>query len=432
MRTPSGTPTTIKKGRKIRNLRWFIVIFALLAGIINYMDRSALSISAPELMEEFNFSAADIGLMGTVFSWIYAVSQLPAGWVTDRMGTRRVYAGAIAGWSICIGLVALCTRFWHFLLLRALLGITESPNSPASAKMTSDWFPRSERSHATAIWDSGSKWGPAIAPPILTLIMIGYGWRAIYIFLGIIGVALAVSFFIFYRKPSEHPNITDEELELITRDKQQDDLSGADISWMSMFKYRQVWGMMLGYFCIIWIWNIFIVFLPLYLQKAQGISILQSGWLAAIPFLGAAILEFLGGYVMTRMNKRSSRSPLSLKLRYMGFSTILAGLLVCMLPLMPNLTSFIVVMTLAIGFVANSQGIAWTLAGDVIGSRKVSSLGAVQNFGGYFGGAFAPLVTGIIVDATGSFTIPIIVGGVIAACAALAYGGLVRKPILVE
>lgn len=419
----------VKKGCKIKNLRWFIIVFALLAGIINYMDRSALAISAPEIMDEFKFSAADIGLMGTVFSWIYAVSQLPAGWITDRFSTRKVYAGAIAGWSICIGLVALCTRFWHFILLRALMGAAESPNSPASAKMTTDWFPRSERSHATALWDSGTKWGPAIAPPLLTLIMVTYGWRAIYIFLGVIGVALAIGFFVCYRRPEQHDKITKEELDLIEQDKEDNDLTGSDISWGSMFKYRQVWGMMLGYFCIIWIWNTFIVFLPMYLQQSQGVSIMNSGWLSAIPFLGAAIMEFMGGYVMSRMNRNASLPSLALKLRYMAVSVILAGVLVGILPFISNLTLLIVVLTLAIGFTANSQGIAWTMASDVISRNKVSSLGAIQNFGGYFGGAFAPLVTGIIVDTTGSFTVPLVVGGVISACAAIAYAVLVRKPI---
>lgn len=139
------------------SLRWWMLGWALAAGIINYMDRSAVSIAAPALISEFGLTRTDIGLMGTVFSWTYALAQLPAGWLVDKVGVRRMYFLAIAVWSIATALMAVGSRLWHFLFFRTLLGIAEAPNGPASSKLTADWFPRSERGQATAIWDSGSK-----------------------------------------------------------------------------------------------------------------------------------------------------------------------------------------------------------------------------------------------------------------------------------
>lgn len=415
--------------RTIKNLRWWILGWALAAGILNYMDRSAVSIAAPALIDEFGLSRTDIGLMGTVFSWTYAFAQLPAGWLVDKLGARRMYFLAIAGWSIATALMSVGTTMWHFITFRFLLGAAEAPNGPASARLTADWFPRSERGQATAIWDSGSKWGPAIAPPILTAIMLAFGWQAIFIFLGVLGLILAVAFYIFYRRPDMHPNISDEELALIHSEQQKQDTGAATIPWLRLFAHRQVWGMMAGFFCVIWIWNIFIVFLPLYLQEERGVTIAGSGWLAAIPYLGAAVLGIFGGWVMTRYTKRSGLDPLTAKRRVMSVAAIVAGVLICLIPLTGDLALAMIVMTIALGFVATMQAAAWAMPGDIVHGTQVASVGAIQNFGGYFGGAFAPLLTGVIADATGSYTASFIIGGIIAALAAVAYTLLVRRPI---
>lgn len=418
--------------RTIKNLRWWILGWALAAGILNYMDRSAISIAAPALIEELGLTRTDIGLLGTVFSWTYAFAQLPAGWLVDKLGARRMYFLAIAGWSIATGLMAVGSTMWHFITFRFLLGAAEAPNGPASARLTADWFPRSERGQATAIWDSGSKWGPAIAPPILTGILLGFGWHAIFVFLGVLGLILAVAFYIFYRRPDMHPSISDEELELIRTEEQKQDTGAAKVPWLRLFAHRQIWGMMAGFFCVIWIWNIFIVFLPLYLQEERGVTIAGSGWLAAVPYVGAAILGITGGWVMTRYTKSSGVDPLTAKRRVMSVAAIVAGVLICLIPMVADLTLAMIVMTVALGFVATMQAAAWAMPGDIVNASQVASVGAIQNFGGYFGGAFAPLLTGIIADATGSYAPSFIIGGIIAALAAVAYTVLVRRPMTAE
>ncbi len=187
--------------------------------------------------------------------------------------------------------------------------------------------------------------------------------------------------------------------------------------------------MMAGFFCVIWIWNIFIVFLPLYLQEERGVSIANSGWLAAVPYLGAAILGITGGWVMTRYAKKAGRDPLLAKRHVMSVAAVIAGILICLIPFVDSLPLALAVMTVALGFVATMQAAAWAMPGDIVDNSQVASVGAIQNFGGYFGGAFAPLLTGVIADATGSYAPSFVIGGIIAALAAVAYTVLVREPI---
>lgn len=425
----TSAPARTRSRRTVKNLRWYILGFALLAGIVNYMDRSALSIAAPQMIDELGLTRTDIGLLGAVFSWTYAFAQLPTGWLVDKLGARRAYFLAIATWSIATALMATGQRLGHFVLFRALLGVTEAPNSPSAARMTADWFPRAERGQATAIWDSGSKWGPAIAPPVLTAIMLAFGWRAIFLVLGVAGIVLALAFFIWYRSPEDHRRLGEEELAHIVSGRGTGtDAVAEKVSWWGLFKHRQMWGMMAGFFCIIWIWNIFIVFLPLYLQDARGISIANAGWLSAVPYLGGAVLGICGGAVMNRLAKRPGADPLAAKRRVMMVAAICAGGLVCLSPFVANISLALFVMVLAVGFIATTQAAAWSMPGDIANNSQVASVGAIQNFGGYFGGAFAPLLTGWIYETYGTYTPALVIGGIIAALAAVVYGTLVRTP----
>lgn len=410
-------------------LRWWMLGWALAGGVLNYMDRSAVSIAAPALMADFGLTRTDIGLMGSVFSWTYALGQLPAGWLVDRFGVRRMYCLAIAVWSLATAVMVAGSRLWQFLIFRTLLGVAEAPNGPASSKLTVEWFPRPERGQATAIWDSGSKWGPAIAPPILTAIMVGFGWQAIFTVLGIAGLVLATALYAFYRPPEEHPRIGEAELAYIVGERKIQSSGATRVSWFELFRFRQIWGMMIGYFCVIWIWNIFIVFLPLYLQEARGVSIKGTGVLASVPYLGAAILGICGGFVMTRYTRTSGHDPLTAKRHVLAVSAASAGALICVIPFVASLPLTIAVMTVALGFVATMTAAAWAISGDIVDSSQVASAGAIQNFGGYFGGAFSPVLTGMIADRTGSYTLSFVIGGIIASLSAVVYTVLVRRPI---
>jgi sugar phosphate permease len=423
-----GGTVTLKPTGKAR---WKVITLLLIAGIINYLDRTNLSIAAPEMMRELHLTATNIGLMGAVFAWTYGLMQLPSGWLVDRFGTKRVLSGAVIWWSLATALTGLCSKLPAFLGARFLLGVGEAPCMPTCAKITSYWIPKQERDFASGLWDSGSKFGPAITPPLLVTIMLLCGWRSLFFITGVMGLAFVVIFWFLYYNPADDKHLSKAEYEYITAGGSgaEQRLTQASISWLSLFKYRSVWGMVLGYFCTIWIWNIFLVFLPLFLLKTQGISLAKLGIYASIPWFGGIVGEILGGWYTKKLLEKGGHSPMVTKRMVISFNAVVTGIAVCVVPFVHGIAATLAVLTVALFCIASMQGRAWALAGDVAPRSMVASVGSIQNFGGYFGGAFSPIVAGMIVDATGSYTLAFVSGGIIVACAAICYWGIVKHPI---
>ncbi|MDN4071716.1 MFS transporter [Fictibacillus sp. CENA-BCM004] len=201
------------------------------------------------------------------------------------------------------------------------------------------------------------------------------------------------------------------------------------MKWRQLFKYRSVWGMILGFFCTIWIWNIFLVFLPLFLTNVHHVSLKELGIYAGIPWLGGIFGNIFGGYLTKKLVDKEITTPIKAKRALIGISAISAAIVVCAVPFVSSLTATLTLLTLALCFISAMTGSAWALAGDIAPPSMVASVGAIQNFGGYFGGAFSPVIAGMIVDATGSYSLAFISGGLIAGCAALCYWFIVKNPI---
>ncbi|MCW1805117.1 MFS transporter [Brachybacterium squillarum] len=420
---PDGTT------RKIKNFRYIVLGWLLLAGVLNYMDRTSVSIAAPHMIEDLGLTKTDIGLMGAVFSWTYAFCQLPAGYLIDKIGPRRVYFIAMGLWSIATALMSIGHNLGHFLFFRFLLGVGESPNSPNSSKITTQWFPREERGQAAGIWDSGSKWGSAIAPPVLTLLTLGFGWRAMFLIVGLAGVVLAAAFWAFYRSPEHSKHLSEEEYRYILAGRDDEETAGVKLPWLRFFTYPQTWGMMLGFFSSIWIWNIFITFLPLFLQDTLGVSIVATGWVAAVPYLAAAMGAILAGRVTVVLARRYGMTSIRSKKTILVSGCIALGVLLCIVPFIHSLAFALLVLSLALAVVAAIQSQSWAMSSDVVPDSHAARFGGIMNFGGYFGGALAPVVTGIVVDTTGSYTPSFLLAGVIAALGGLCFAFLVRKPV---
>lgn len=413
------------------NVRWKVISLLLIVGIINYLDRTNLSIAAPEMMKELNLTNTDIGLMGAVFSWTYGLMQLPSGWLVDRLGVKKVLSGAVIWWSLATALTGLCSKLPAFLAARFILGVGEAPCMPTCAKITSIWIPKKDRDFATGLWDSGSKFGPALTPPLLVTIMLLFGWRALFYITGLMGIVFVVFFWFLYNNPNDDKSLSKEEKDYILSGGSgvEQRINQAKISWIHLFKYRSVWGMVSGYFCTIWIWNIFLVFLPLFLLKTQGISLRELGMYASIPWIGGIVGEILGGWYTKKLLEKGGHSPMVTKRMIISFNAVVAGIAVCAIPFVTGIVATLTVLTIALFCIASMQGRAWALSGDVAPPSMVASVGSIQNFGGYFGGAFSPIVAGMIVDATGSYTLAFVSAGLIVACAALCYWFVVNKPI---
>ncbi|MBG6244744.1 MFS transporter [Candidatus Symbiopectobacterium sp. 'North America'] len=421
--------------KKIGKKRWFVVFLLLIGGIINYLDRAALSIAALDMMKDLHLTNNDIGLMGSVFALIYAMCQLPSGWLVDKFGPKKVYSWAIGLWSGATMLTGACSNLTTLLFARGILGITEAPCWPGAAKITASWFPKKERALATGFWDAASKWGPAIAPPILVAIIVPFGWRALFFIAGGIDLIFLVFFLFAYHQSEKHPTLSKEELDYIkeggggTAEKLGN--SEVTISWGGLFKYKCVWGMILGWFCYVWMMNIFTTFLPLYLMKTQNIELKALGIHASIPYFGGIVGAIGGGYLSKWLMEKEIFSDLLVAKRVtISVSALLAGVAVVAIPFAISLTGTLALLVIAMALLSALSATGWALPGDVAPASMVASVGSVQNFGGYFAGSLSPLVIGMIADATGSYTMAFVSGRIIAGCAASCYWFIVRKPIV--
>ena len=176
---------SVERSPRIKRIQRTALTLLVLAGCVNYVDRGALSIGNVLIRHDLGLSVADMGLLLSAFLWAYAFAQLPAGGMVDRFGPRRLLTGALALWSLAQALAGLVTGFGQFIVVRAVLGVGEAPQFPTSARVVRDWFGGRDRGTATGIWNTSSTLGSAISPPLLTFLMLEFGWRWMFVAVGV-------------------------------------------------------------------------------------------------------------------------------------------------------------------------------------------------------------------------------------------------------
>nr|WP_275107284.1 MFS transporter [Sulfobacillus harzensis] len=400
----------------------------MLIGTIDYMDRSTLSIGNPLIRSSLHLSVAQMGVLLSAFSWSYALAQLPAGGFVDRVGPRRLIAVGMTIWSLAQAASGFVVGLGQFIFARIFLGIGEAPVWPGGARSVNSWHKVRERGRPIGIFNSASTLGPAIASPILTAIMLGIGWRGMFIVMAVLGFIVAAIWYFVYRNPQETQIDTVDQIELRKGDTQETS-QVRFIQWLRMFRYKETWGMIFGFFGTVYLLWLYITWLPGYLELARHESIAATGLLSSIPFALGFVGSIVGGLVSDWFAKRgvspiaSRKYPLVAGLFGMAVFTVPAALV-------HSAVWAVVFISLAEFFGNISSATAWALPTAVAPPNYVASLGGMQNFGGYFGASLAPVVTGLLVAASGgSFVSALIVGALVAVASALVYAILVRKPI---
>jgi sugar phosphate permease len=196
-----------EKSPRLKRIQVVALSFLMLAGIVNYLDRSTLSIANHSVSQELNLSASQMGLLLSAFSLAYAFSQLPIGAMLDKFGARVMLGAGMFIWSVAQLAGGFVSSLQQFLVARVFLGLGEAPQFPAGAKVVSEWFAMRERGGPTGIFVASSTIGPALAPPILTILMLSFGWRMMFVIMGVLGIAVSVGWYLFYRNRNEvrHP-----------------------------------------------------------------------------------------------------------------------------------------------------------------------------------------------------------------------------------
>ncbi|QKJ87138.1 MFS transporter [Paramixta manurensis] len=405
-------------------LRWYLVLIILLAAVTNYLDRANLSIANSTIAAEFGLSSFQMGLLLSAFLWPYALANLPAGWLVDRFGPKKMFAWAAGGWSLVTIISSLASGFGLLYAMRVLLGVAESPFFTSGIKVTNAWFAKEERGLPTAVFNTGSQIANAIAPPILTILLVTLGWRSMFVVIGIVGLVVLLVWLKMYREPEAH-----EQQDLKTQGEMATgDTPGISRSWRSLFKERSTWGMIVGCFGIYFTVWIYLSWLPRYLEQERHLSLMNTGWIAAIPYLAGIIGVLVGGWISDALIRKGVATIRARKTVIVG-GALLAACAVAPVPFIHS--TFLSVLLLTLGYFGAQlpSGVIWVLATDVAPPGSVGSLGSIQNFGGFIGAALAPVLAGLILDRTGSFTLVFLSGAVMLLVGAIAYGLILKDPI---
>lgn len=407
--------------------RWSVVLLVA-GGALNYIDRATLSVANKLIQDELGIPVAKMGLLLSAFLWAYAIAQLPVGGLIDRFGPRRLLGLGLCGWSVAQAAGGLVNSFGAFILARFALGIGEAPLFPGGARVVRDWFGIRERGFATGLLQSASSLGNFIAVPLLTFLMLRLSWRWMFRIVGAAGVLLALVWWSIHRDPSEVSLTPDERRYLTEGDENATSRPPSFAEWRRLFAHKTTWGMIAGFFGTIYTLWLYTGWLPFYLEHERHVSIARVGIVAAIPYFFGCVGAVVGGWLCDFLTRRGW-TPISG--RKLLISSALCGISLCTggTALTQSNAAALAFISISLFLIYIAASAAWATVPIAAPSQHTASLGSIQNFGGYLGGALAPTVTGLIVQRTGSFSQALLLSAALSFLSAAAYLLLVRQPI---
>ncbi len=406
-------------GRKpIPSLRWWIGGLLFASTVINYIDRQTLSLLAPYLKLEYHWTNSDYANIAIAFRAAYSIGQMVFGKLMDRIGTRRGLTLTVIWYSAISMLTSLANGFYSFGTFRFLLGAGESANWPAATKAVSEWFPKRERALATALFDSGSSIGGAVAPFIVLAIYLRWGWRPAFMIPGTLGFLWLILWRWLYHRPEQHPRISPPELAMIAADKREADetLNGSPVPrWRDLLTLPQTWGTIIAKSFTDPVFFFITEWFPIYLV-AKGIE-LRSGLVAVwIPFIAADVGSFfagaLSGYLVKQGWSLGAARKLPIIYGGLGMTLLIPTIFTTNLYLIAFL--FAVVTFTYAGFTTMAN----VLPSDLFYSGSVASVSGLSGSGAGIGTIVAFKLIGYFSDArqatgTHSFDPIVIVAGLV-------------------
>jgi ACS family hexuronate transporter-like MFS transporter len=308
-------------------LRWTILAMLCASTVINYVDRQALSVVLPTLRKELGITSAQYGTVTTWFLAAYTVGQVAGGVVIDRMGTRLGFVFSIALWSLAAAAHAFAQGAGSLAALRVLLGLGEAGNWPAGGKAIAEWFPKSRRAFAMGVFDGGSAVGAMVAPPLVAVLALSFGWRAAFVVTGALGLVWLLFWLLIYRKPAQHGWLAGGEREAVLAEVSEPPRRGTN--WLEGIRAlggeRRLWGLMVTRMVATPVWWFYVFWLPDYLSKERGFTLKEIGLFAWIPFLTVDVGKLLGGALSDRLLRQGRSATLSRKLVMVCGALAMAG-----------------------------------------------------------------------------------------------------------
>jgi ACS family hexuronate transporter-like MFS transporter len=396
--------------------RWGVVLFVGACGALNYTDRAAFGIAAPLFRRELSISPAELGILFSMFSVGYALFNFIGGYASDRFSAKRVFGIALLFWSIFCAAIAAATGFTSMMFVRILFGAAEGPTSSLLNKITSTWFTPEEAATPIGIGNAGNPLGAAVAGPIVGVLALHFGWRFAFLVFGCVGVIMAAIWFSF---ASEGPR------------RSAPAVDDATPSPPLGFYIRQP-GILVtafAFFAINYILYFFLSWFPSYLVSAQHLSISRMSLVTTIPWL-LGIVGLAGGGLLLDFVARHVELLTSRKLVMGGFLA-LSAICVALAGLVSAVTDAVLLMSLAVLFMYLSAVVPWVIVQDLVHPSWIGSVSGFNHMLANIGGLLGPLLTGFIIQATGTYTGAFILAGGIGVAAAIAVV-IVLRPIKPE
>ena len=417
---------------KATRVRYSILAMVFVNVVINYMDRSNISVAATVMNKELHLDSVKMGYIFSAFSWTYASLQIPGSILADRFGVRRLYTFTLLCWSLATIALGFAEGFLTLILLRVLIGAMEAPSYPMNNKIATSWFPDNERASAIATYTSGQFLGLAFLVPVLAFIMERAGWRGLFYATGIVGVLWGIGWYFIYRSPLQHKRVNEAELDLIEKgggllDRQMTkDESTEKFKWKDLaivLSKRKLWGIYIGQFCLGATLIFFLTWFPKYLVEFKRMDFIQSGMYAAVPFLSAFLGVLFSGFLSDYLVRKKISAGIARK------TPVIIGLFMGMTIIRANYETepAWVIFYMSLAFFGNGlASITWIFVSLLAPKNLVGLTGGTFNFIGNLAGIVIPIVIGYLVKG-GDFSPALLFIGSLAVAGALSYIFLVGK-----
>jgi ACS family glucarate transporter-like MFS transporter len=392
------------------HIRYWIIAVLFIVSSINYASRATLGIAGKPLAGEYHLDSVQLGYLLSAFAIAYAIGQIPGGALLDRYGSRPVYIWSITLWSVFTALQAFVSYFAFLpvlislFALRLALGVAECPSFPANARIVANWFPKSERGTASAIFNASQYFSVVAFTPLMGWLAQDYGWRSVFAAMGAIGLAGAALFAAVVYSPSRHKHITPREFAHIEEGGALVKMDGAGaaqpIRWSvlsQLLSNRMLWGMYIAQYCITALTFFYSTWFFIYLHDARHMSLAKAGFAAAVPAIAGFAGGVLGGLFSDYLLKRGVGLSPARKI------PILVGLVISCAILACNYTdSQLMILTfMSVAFFGKGvAALGWAVMSDAAPREATGLAGSVFNLCGNLSGIFTPIVIGYILKAT--------------------------------
>ncbi len=399
-------------------LKWLVVALCWGALTMASVIRMSLSMVAPTLMQEYDISPETMGFVLSGWNWAYTACQLIVGPLVDRFGSWMVLGLGAGVWSLSTIAFPLAATALGFFLFRALFGVGHSMLIPSQGSAISRWFKPEQRSTALGFAFSGSQVGIAIGSVVCAFILANWGWQSVFYWVGAANLLFAAIWFSSY--PDKQIGVQEK---LGHGEKGE---TSERVSILSLLRYRTAWGLALGQAGYLYAYHVFVSWLPSYLALERGMSIRQTGFLASLPFIVGMVATIGGGWLGDYLIRKGF-GPTAARKTVVGTGMMVATVLVVTAAYVTQTWLAVALLTLCMGSLRATTGSANSIPIDLAPRTSVASLVSIQNVGGNIGGLMAPIVTGYILAATGSFAGALVMAGIVMTFGAFSYVFIVGR-----